>query len=183
MTGTMGTTRAIRAVLAALAVLVLGVGLAACSGDATNESTTTTTEPVVESTTTTEVPLSAGQQVSFFVPEVGDCFDIRPVDKQPPIHLVLDCSLPHQRQVFSAFDYTGGKDYPGQEVLEGQAKLQCPKSWEAFVGAPYETSRFEMDFDLPDEAGWGNGIRHVIGCLLVDPKGDLITGSAQGVAQ
>ena len=56
-------------------------GLAACSGDATTESTTTTSEPVVESTTTTEVPLSAGKQVSFFVPAVGDCFDVRPVDK------------------------------------------------------------------------------------------------------
>jgi len=175
--------RAARALLAAAILLVLGAGVVGCSGDTTNESTTTTSQPVVESTTTTEVPLSAGRQVSFFVPAVGDCFDLRPVDKAPPIHLVLDCSLPHQRQVFATFDYTGGKDYPNQDVLETQAKLQCPKSWAAFVGAPYETSRFEMAFDLPDQATWGNGIRHVIGCLIVDPQGGLITGSAQGVAQ
>ena len=164
--------RAARALLAAAILLVLGAGVVGCSGDTTNESTTTT-----------EVPLSAGRQVSFFVPAVGDCFDLRPVDKAPPIHLVLDCSLPHQRQVFATFDYTGGKDYPNQDVLETQAKLQCPKSWAAFVGAPYETSRFEMAFDLPDQTTWGNGIRHVIGCLIVDPQGGLITGSAQGVAQ
>ncbi len=177
------TTHLARALVAVVAVLAVGVGVAACSGDASNESTTTTTEPVVESTTTTEVPLSAGRQVSFFVPQVGDCFDVRPVEKAASIHLLLDCQLPHQHQVFAVFDYTAGKDYPGQEVLLAQAKLMCPKSWEAFVGAPYETSRFEMDFDLPDEVTWGNGIRHVIGCLIVDPKGGLITGSAQGVAQ
>ncbi len=176
-------SRATRALLAAALVLLLATAVAACSGDTTAESTTTTSEVVVESTTTTEVPLSAGKQVSFYVPAVGDCFDVRPVDKAPPIHLVLDCSLPHERQVFAIFDYTGGKDYPGQDVLETQAKLLCPKSWEAFVGAPYETSRFEMAFDLPDQAGWGNGIRHVIGCLVVDPQGDLITGSVQGIAQ
>ncbi|MGZ4728280.1 MAG: septum formation family protein [Acidimicrobiales bacterium] len=167
----------------ATAVVGLGVGLAACSGTTSNESTTTTAEPPIESTTTTEVPVSAGRQVSFYVPAVGDCYDVRPVDKAPPVHLVLDCSLPHQRQVFATFDWTATKEYPGQDALEAQAKLECPKSWLAFVGAPYETSRFELGFELPDQASWGNGVRHVVGCLIVDPKGGLITGSAQGVAQ
>jgi hypothetical protein len=175
--------RMVRTLLAAAMILVLVAGVAACSGDTTAESTTTTIGPPVESTTTTEVPLTSGKQVSFYVPAVGECFDLRADDKGAPIHLVLDCALPHQRQVFAIFDYTATKEYPGQDALEAQAKLECPKSWEAFVGAPYETSRYELAFDLPDEAGWGNGIRHVVGCLIVDPKGDPITGSAQGVAQ
>ena len=172
-----------RAALLATLLAGLGVALAACSGSTTTESTTTTSQPAPETTTTTEVPMSAGRQVSFFVPAVGDCYDVRPVDKAPPIHLVLDCSLPHQRQVFATFDYTASKDYPGPDLLEAQAKLECPKSWEAFVGAPYETSRFELAYELPDQAGWGNGIRHVVGCVVVDPNGGLITGSVQGIAQ
>jgi len=162
----------------ALACLVLG--LAACSGNSSNESTTTTTEPVVESTTTTAVPLSAGKQLSFYVPAVGDCYDVRPVDKAPPIYLKLDCALPHQNEVFAILEYTAGKEYPGPDTLETQAKNECPKSWAAYVGAPYETSRFELAYNLPDQAGWGNGIRHVIGCLVVDPQGELITGSVRG---
>jgi hypothetical protein len=175
--------RSIRALALVAGLLLTAGSLAACSGDTTTESTTTTSEPAVVTTTTTEVPLAAGRQVSFYVPAVGDCFDIRSVDKSAPIHLLLDCSLPHQRQVFATFDYTASKDYPGPDAIEALARLACPKSWAAFVGAPYETSRFELAFDLPDQAGWGNGIRHVVGCLVVDPKGDLITGSVQGIAQ
>jgi hypothetical protein len=173
----------IRAAALAAALLVVGSGLTACSGDATTESTTTSTEPVIETTTTTEVPLSAGEEVSFYVPEVGDCYDVRPVDKAPPIFLVLDCALPHQNEVFATFDFTASKEYPGPGPMEDQAKHECPKSWQAYVGAPYETSRFEMAFQLPDQAGWGNGIRHVVGCLVVDPRGERVTGSVRGIAQ
>ena len=115
-----------------------------------------------------------------YVPAVGDCYDVRPVDKAPPIYLKLDCALPHQNEVFAILEYTAGKEYPGPDTLETQAKNECPKSWAAYVGAPYETSRFELAYNLPDQAGWGNGIRHVIGCLVVDPQGELITGSVRG---
>ena len=86
----------------------------------------------------------------------------------------------NQHPAIAAGDWPKAEARRLAELAETQAKLQCPKSWAAFVGAPYETSRFEMAFDLPDQATWGNGIRHVIGCLVVDPQGELITGSVRG---
>jgi len=165
---------------AALSVLLLAAG-AACSGDGSkNDAAATTTTDAPTTTTTTEAPLTAGKQFSFYVPAVGECFDVRPVDKSAPIYLRLDCALPHQNEVFATFDYTDTKDYPGSQVLEAQAKQRCPPSWEAYVGKAYETSRLALAFDLPSEGGWGNGIRHVIGCLVVDPATERRAGSVKG---
>jgi hypothetical protein len=134
---------------------------------------------VPDTTTTTEAPLSAGRQFSFYVPAVGDCFDVRTADKAPPIYLKLDCSLPHQSEVFATIEVTG-KDYPGQQILEAAAKKTCPTSWEAYVGKPYETSSYGIGYLLPDETGWGNGIRHVTGCLIQPGTADRSAGSAKG---
>ncbi len=167
-------------------VLLVGalVAAAGCSGDAgkNDAAATTTTEPA-PTTTTTEAPLSAGKQFSFYVPAVGECFDVRPVDRSTPIYLRLDCSLPHQNEVFATFDYTDAKEYPGSEKLETQAKQRCPALWEAYVGKPYETSRLALAYDLPDERGWGNGIRHVVGCLAVDPATERRAGSLKGAGE
>jgi hypothetical protein len=164
-----------------LAGLIALLSVAGCTSEAATPATTTTAPPP-ETTTTTEAPLSAGKELSFYVPAVGDCFDVRPVDKAPPIYLKLDCSLPHQNEVFATFDY-GGKDYPGPQVLEDQAKATCPAAWADYVGKPYEISSYEIAYQLPDQAGWGNGIRHVVGCLVVSGTGDRLAGSAKGSAK
>ena len=180
-----GTTRRRSdAITRAFAVALAGAALvtmAGCSGSgAHDDSAATTTTEAAPTTTTTEAPLSAGKQFSFYVPAVGECYDVRPVDNGAPIYLRLDCSLPHQYEVFAAFDYTDTKEYPGSQVLEAQAKQRCPPSWEAYVGKPYEISRLALDFNLPDEGGWGNGIRHVVGCLVVDPATERRAGSVKG---
>jgi hypothetical protein len=170
--------RLTRGLLAASAIIAtLGV-VAGCSGDPAKSSTTTTTTPP-ETTTTTEAPLTAGKQVSFFVPAVGDCFDVRKADKAPTIYLKLDCTLPHQNEVFATIDLTG-KDFPGTPYLQQIAKQQCPASWAAYVGQPYETSVWELGYLLPDESTWGNGIHHVIGCLIQPGDTERFSGSAKG---
>lgn len=162
-------------------VTLVALGATSCSGSGANNdaAATTTTEPA-PTTTTTEAPLTAGKQFSFYVPAVGDCFDIRPVGNGSPIFLRLDCALPHQHEVFATFDYTDSKAYPGAEALLTQAKQRCPGAWAAYVGQPYETSRLGIDYLLPDEGGWGNGIRHVVGCLVVDPATERRVGSVRG---
>ena len=160
----------------------LAVGTAAgCTGGGGSTAATTTTEAAAPDTTsTTEAPLSAGRQLSFYVPAVGDCFDVRTADKQPNIYLKLDCALPHQNEVFATVDYPG-RDYPtNPDALETLAKQKCPAAWTDYVGQPYETSSLEIAYFLPEQASWGNGVRHVIGCLVVDPSGDRITGSVRG---
>jgi Septum formation len=171
--------RPLAATVVAVAVGVLAVAGCSGNGSGTDASGTTTTEAAT-TTTTTEAPLSAGKQFSFYVPAVGDCYDVRPVDKGAPIYLRLDCSLPHQNEVFATFDYTDSKNYPGSQVLETQAKQRCPASWEAYVAKPYETSVLDLAYDLPDQATWGNGIRHVVGCLVVDPSSERRAGSVKG---
>jgi hypothetical protein len=165
---------------APVAALLAVALLAGCTGDGKGDPAATTTSEPAPTTTTTEAPLSAGKQFSFYVPAVGDCFDIRPVDRAAPIYLRLDCSLPHENEVFATWDYTDTKEYQGSTILESQAKKRCPGSWEAYVGQAYETSRLGLAYLLPDQAGWGNGIRHVVGCLVVDPASERRVGSVRG---
>ena len=89
---------------------------------------------------------------------------------------MLPCAVPHASEVFATFDYPGA-DYPGPNVLEQFAKQRCVANFAAYVGRPYETSSLALDYELPDQADWGNGIRHVVGCLLVDPDGHRRVGS------
>jgi hypothetical protein len=171
----------VRSAVVGLAMAVMA--LAGCTGNAAKSATTTITTTVPpETTTTAEAPLTAGRQISFYVPAVGDCFDIRTADKGPPIYLKLDCSIPHQNEVFATIEFTL-KDYPGEPFLRDGAKQTCPKSWEAYVGKPFETSSFELGYLLPDEATWGNGIRHTTGCLIQPGSGERMVGSAKGSGQ
>lgn len=95
--------RSLAFVVAALLALA-----AACSGGDDAPATTTTTAAVPSSTTTTvEAALEQGEQISVYVPEVGDCFDRRTIeDVEEPIILLLDCDLPHEAEVFHVFEVT-----------------------------------------------------------------------------
>jgi hypothetical protein len=162
-----------------LLVLAAAV-LAGCAGAPTKTAAPTTT--VRPTTTTTAAPLSAGQQVSFYVPVVGNCFDQRTVGTAPStsvIYLLLSCSLPHQSEVYATVDYPGAT-FPGTSVLEQFAKQNCVRHFAAYVGRPYETSSYDVAYDLPDQKGWDNGIRHVVGCLIASADTDRLAGSVRG---
>jgi hypothetical protein len=164
-----------------IAAGVAAVLLAACSGShrAKQVATTTTAAPT---TTTTAAPLAAGQQVSFYVPVVGDCFDLRTVGAAPTtsmIHLLLPCRLPHQSEVYAAIDYPNPA-FPGTAALEAFAKQNCVAYFAGYVGRPYETSSLNLGYDVPDQGGWNNGIRHVIGCLVVSGTTDRLAGTVRG---
>jgi hypothetical protein len=166
-----------------IAMLLLAVALAGCAGTRTKDTAPTTT--VAPTTTTTAAPLSAGQQISFYVPAVGDCFDQRTVGTPPTtsvITLLLPCRLPHQSEVFATLDYPN-PDFPGTSALEQYAKRRCVLGFAGYVGRPYETSKYEIAYNLPDQKGWGNGIRHVIGCLIVSADTDRLAGSVRGSRQ
>jgi len=168
-------------VIGVLGLAMAMTALSACSGNAASTAATTTMTPA-ETTTTTEAPLSAGKQFSIYVPTVGHCFDVRATDKGPTVYLDLDCALPHQNEIFATVDVPG-KDWPGASALEALAKSSCPTSWEAYVAKPYATSSYEIDYLLPQESAWGNGVRHVIGCLVVPTGAPRQAGSARGSAQ
>jgi hypothetical protein len=168
--------------IGAVVAVALGAGgLAACSkgpGRPTAAATTT----AAPTTTTTEAPLSAGQQVSFYTPVVGNCYDKRTAGTPSApaiVHLLLPCALPHQYEVYAALDYPGA-DFPGTNVLEAYARQNCVGHYGAYVGRSYETSVYDLAYELPTAQDWGIGIRHVIGCLVVSADTDRHAGSVRG---
>ena len=179
----------------ALLALVSGSALLlpACSGkgEPVAATTTVTTAPP-ETSSTTELPLTAGKQVSFYVPEVGDCFDKRKLDPKKPDEIVLklDCKLPHSYEVFGLVDVPE-KEFPGDNILRDHGKEGCPKQFKAYVGAAYETSMYEIGYEAPSGANWGQGIRHTVGCYLydggkgasTDPGSIKLEGSVKGAAK
>ncbi len=163
----------------------LGLVLAGCGGGhpVAEVNTTTTAAPT---TTTTEAPLTAGRQLTTYVPSVGDCFDHRTIGTgatASQIVLLLPCALPHQNQVYAVLAYPPSPAFPGTGVLEAYAKAHCVAGFQAYVGKPYETSVYGLDYELPTAASWSNGIHHVLGCLLVDANGGRLVGTAQGSAK
>ena len=50
------------------------------------------------------------------------------------------------------------------DTLRTFAKVQCPKSFEAYVGTQYELSKLEVGYLLPSESAWP-GYRDV-GCYV-----------------
>jgi Septum formation len=166
-----------------VALVLAALALGACAGAPTKQAAPTTT--VAPTTTTTAAPLSAGQQVSFYVPVTGNCFDQRTVGAAPStsmIFLLLPCRLPHQSEVYATVDYPG-TTFPGTSLLEHYAKQTCVRHFAAYVGRPYETSKYDIAYDLPDQKGWDNGIRHVIGCLVASADTDRLAGTVRGSKQ
>jgi hypothetical protein len=158
------------------------------SGDATTATTVTTAAP--ETTTTTEPPLEAGRQVFVYTPAIGQCFDRRQLEERPAtgpqqtdIVLVLDCSLPHQNEVFDTIEMPGaGRDYPGEPAMQAFARSTCTNGFANYIGKPYEVSDLEVGYYLPSSGEWDSGARR-LGCYVYDVNSDKLVGSMQGSAR
>lgn len=92
----------------ALLLVASLLGVVACSGGDETPATTSTTSTTPPSTpTTVAATLEQGEQISVYVPEVGDCFDRRTLEEvEETIILLLDCDLPHEAEVFHVFEVT-----------------------------------------------------------------------------
>ena len=183
-----GPSRRDRLRAGALAGMALVALTAGCSrgGDDTAATSTTTTAAPPETTSTTEVPMEEGRQVFAYVPDVGDCYDLRRTESSggggpagTEVVLRLDCEKPHTNEVFAVVT-VDLKDYPGEVWLKNLAKLECPKSFEAYVGVPYETSALDLGYRLPSQSSWNQGYRKTIGCLVTSGTGPKLEGSVRG---
>ncbi|HEX9762571.1 MAG TPA: septum formation family protein, partial [Acidimicrobiia bacterium] len=79
---------------------------------------------------------------SVFEMEVGMCFDDVDVDEVTSVPTV-DCSEPHDNEVFDIFDYTEA-EYPGQDAMNDAAQQLCIDGFEAYVGITYQESELEV---------------------------------------
>lgn len=133
------------------ALIVLGVGLAACSS--------------------TEV---AANNL-----EVGDCTDqdlsgaVAEVD-------TVDCDESHTAEVYEVFDIEGD-DFPGSSEVNNLATEGCQgDAFEDYVGVPYAESEIFATYLVPTEETWNEADDRTVICLAVTADGSPSEGSVEG---
>lgn len=109
---------------------------------------------------------------------VGDCFNDDGSDGQVSDVPIVDCSEPHDNEVFHTFEVADG-EYPGDDALQTQAEEQCIPAFEEYVGIEYASSRLDVFPITPTEGSWSEGDREVI-CALYDLELAELEGSMQG---
>jgi hypothetical protein len=171
----------------ATAVLLVPLLVGGCSGTGDGTAGPAETTSIPETTTTMEPALDAGRQVFVYTPSVGDCFDRRQLEERPAtgpqqtdIVLILDCSLPHENEVFDVLEMPAApREYPGEPAMRDVARGGCTTGFEAYVGKAYETSELEVGYYLPSSNEWSSGARR-LGCYVYDVAGAKLVGSTQG---
>ncbi len=109
--------------------------------------------------------------------EVGDCFD-DPEEVLVATVEVVDCSQPHDNEVFAQVD-TGGVVFPGNDALREIGAEACLPEFEAYVGETFAESPLDYTFLSPSEESWEEGDRTFV-CFLYSPDLSKLTGSAKG---
>ncbi len=75
-----------------------------------------------------------------------------------------------------------GTDFPGDVAVGDTAGELCLAQFEPFVGAPYETSIYDISLILPSADTWADGDREAL-CLVETVDGSLVTGTVEGAAE
>lgn len=123
----------------------------------------------------------AGEEVSVFDVEIGDCFDVDGEEEVESV-TVVDCEQPHTYEAFRVFDHEAA-DYPGDDAISDYADTECQSEFEAFVGHDYDTSIWYISWITPSAETWAAGDREIL-CTVhqQDENGEPIevTGSAEG---
>lgn len=132
------------------ALLVLGLGLAACSSDvAANDL------------------------------EVGDCTDqdlsgaVGEVD-------TVDCEESHTAEVFAVFDVEGDDFPGTAEISAEAAEGCNGDRFEDYVGVPYEESEIYTTYLVPTEETWNEADDRTIICFAITEDGSPTEGSVEG---
>lgn len=118
---------------------------------------------------------------NVFTLEVGTCFDDTDETEVSSVPEV-DCSEPHDNEVFAVFDYTQSDTFPGSEAMNDAAQELCIAQFEAYVGLSYPESALEVFPITPTQGSWDSGDREII-CALYNLDLSKLTGSMQGAAR
>jgi hypothetical protein len=115
-------------------------------------------------------------EVPFADLEVGMCVNDSDVGDFLWGLPVVDCSQPHDSEIYEIVDLPAG-DYPGDEEVFRLSDELCLEAFEPYVGLPYAESELYFLFYSPDKRSWGFDDRSVL-CTLYDPDGQ-VEGSAR----
>ena len=116
-----------------------------------------------------------------FTLDVGTCFDDTDETQVSSVPEV-DCTEPHDNEVFAVFDYSGSDTFPGSTAMNDAAQELCIEEFESYVGLSYEESALEVFPITPTEGSWDGGDREII-CALYNLDLSKLTGSMEGSAR
>ena len=189
--------------------LLLALGLSACNGsqvpvsESTGSDETTTSahddssqkpteKPSVrvserpsERPTTSPKPTATastkGRTIHSTELQVGDCYNYDDSETQVSNVEVVDCSAPHQYEVYSNYQITQST-FPDESTMKSEQYAACHDTFETYVGVPYDQSQYDVTMLTPTENSWAQG-DHAITCSLAAKDDSLITGSLKGAAK
>lgn len=113
---------------------------------------------------------------------VGDCLAQDPSGDGTDAVAVVPCEELHDNEVYHTFELPG-IEYPGEFAVIEMAEQGCLDAFESFVGAPYETSIYEVSYLYPIEQVWNTLDDRTVICGVYLLDGSLSVGSAAGAAK
>ena len=164
-------------------VVAAAFGLAACQADLSPGEAAPTTAPAGALASGTTRPTIEGEPTDSAALNAGDCFNrysylkdyktIEVTTKRP-------CDQSHDAEVFFKVSAASATAQFDNAALTAFATTSCYEQFEPFVGKPFETSQYKLNFLLPTDGQWDRGLRS-ISCFVTGPtKSAKLTGSARG---
>lgn len=121
-----------------------------------------------------------GSEQDVFALAVGDCLLESDAGADEVFSVpVVDCSLPHDYEVYAEVTLTDAAEYPGDDLVSAEAEELCYEPFAPYVGISWEESALNYSYYSPSESSWAEGDRAVT-CLVLDPTGEQLTGSVAG---
>ncbi len=110
---------------------------------------------------------------------VGDCFNVADPNSQFVDDVtLLECTEPHQFEMFFVGDLPDGPFPSGDEVTVW-LQANCFPAFADYVGIESQNSQLDLLPITPTEDGWNEG-DHSVQCALTDLESPELTGSHEG---
>ncbi len=126
--------------------------------------------------------LLAGACGGVFTLEVGTCFDDQESTEISSVPEV-DCSEPHDNEVFALIDYTATDVYPGTAEMNQIGSELCIEQFDEYVGIAYLESALDVFSITPTQSSWDDDDDREIICALYNLDLSKLTGSMEGAAR
>lgn len=164
-----------------VAVLMMRGGNDQAQGGGTDTATGTTTDAGTPTGGTTLEPTDQGSDADVFLLAIGDCYNDVDADEIVTVP-VVDCSQPHDFEVFWEFELEGDV-FPSDDDVHAAVEEHCLGAFTDFVGIDYYSS---TDLDItwlrPTPESWDDHGDRLVTCSVYDLAGQ-VTGSLRGAAR
>lgn len=163
--------------LAGIAVTFAAVvSLTGCSGKEAADATSVASEPLPAGSSAPAAPTTLAPRTEKWTAlQAGQCLaDAPPTDPAVVTVTLVDCTQPHLAEVYLR------ADIPVNEALSDVAGSQCETGFTTYTGMAVADSGFTTTYliDSDQDRTDNNPYPSTVICLLQDPQGRSLTGSA-----